>query len=104
MLEGRIEVATPVTAAPRLREGVYLWRALRLSPYEGAAFHGAPLLLPLLGPLAAAGGWTPGRERGGQGGMGLQNNLRAAAGGGGGRDLLVYLNICWRGPYLKRRK
>lgn len=48
VLESRPEVGTPLTALPRLREGAFLLNTLAQSPYAGSAFHGQPLLLPLL--------------------------------------------------------
>ncbi|KAI8900302.1 GPI transamidase subunit PIG-U [Globomyces pollinis-pini] len=44
LLDGRIEITTPVTSFKRLREGLYLFNH-GLQPYEGGVYHQAPLLL-----------------------------------------------------------
>ncbi|KAG1362089.1 hypothetical protein COCNU_10G003080 [Cocos nucifera] len=50
-LGSRPEVATPLTSLRRLAEGYWLKQS-SMSPYAGSMYHGSPLLLSLLGPLA----------------------------------------------------
>ncbi|XP_010055599.2 phosphatidylinositol glycan anchor biosynthesis class U protein [Eucalyptus grandis] len=50
-LSTRPEVATPLTSIRRLAEGYWLKQSA-MSPYAGSMYHGSPLLLLVLGPLA----------------------------------------------------
>uniref|UniRef100_A0A5B6YTA2 GPI transamidase subunit PIG-U n=1 Tax=Davidia involucrata TaxID=16924 RepID=A0A5B6YTA2_DAVIN len=47
----RPEVSTPLTSLHRLAEGYWL-KMSSMSPYAGSMYHGSPLLLSILGPLA----------------------------------------------------
>ncbi|KAF2641699.1 CDC91 cell division cycle 91-like protein [Massarina eburnea CBS 473.64] len=46
LLDGRVEVSTPVSSFKRLQEGLFLYTH-NVSPYDGGVYHQAPLLLPL---------------------------------------------------------
>jgi GPI-anchor transamidase subunit U len=48
----RLELASPVDALARIREGHALW-GMGQSPYGGSALHAPPLYLALIGPLVA---------------------------------------------------
>lgn len=48
----RLELASPVDALARIREGHALW-GMGQSPYGGSALHAPPLYLALVGPLVA---------------------------------------------------
>ncbi|KAK3417063.1 hypothetical protein EUGRSUZ_H02816 [Eucalyptus grandis] len=50
-LSTRPEVASPLTSIRRLGEGYWLKQSV-MSPYAGSMYHGSPLLLLALGPLA----------------------------------------------------
>lgn len=46
-LDTFVELSTPVSAYTRLKEGIYLFTNLQISPYSGGPCHHSPLLLSL---------------------------------------------------------
>jgi len=62
-LQWRPETATPVTAANRLAEGVFLKRS-GVDPYDGGVFHEPPLVLAAANALTNAEGSTDERVMG----------------------------------------
>lgn len=46
-LDSFVELSTPISAYTRLKEGIYLFTNLQISPYNGGPCHHSPLLLSL---------------------------------------------------------
>lgn len=46
-LDSFVELSTPITAFSRLKEGIYMFNYLKISPYNGGPCHHSPLLLSL---------------------------------------------------------